>query len=315
MSTREHTKNPREGHERGKPEKLRRLPSRRKHYIPRKGTAVHHMLEYGLLLLGSLLIALSFNYCLKPNQVASGGVTGISVITLELFGFQPALVQWALNIPLFLLGAFVLGKQFGLKTAVGSFVLPLFVLLTQKVEPLTDNLLLATIYGGIGIGVGLGIVFRGRGSTGGLDLAAQLIHRFTGVSLGIAVAMLDGLVILTAGLVFDAEKALFALIGLYVTSKTIDVVQLGFNYAKVAYIISEETEAIAEAVLHDLDRGLTKLNGAGGYTGAERTVLMVVVSQNEVSRLKELVRDVDPAAFIIISETREVLGEGFKLET
>ncbi|WP_258525560.1 YitT family protein [Paenibacillus sp. YN15] len=273
------------------------------------------MLEYGLLLLGSLLIALSFNYCLKPNQVASGGVTGISVITLELFGFQPALVQWALNIPLFLLGAFVLGKQFGLKTAVGSFVLPLFVLLTQKVEPLTDNLLLATIYGGIGIGVGLGIVFRGRGSTGGLDLAAQLIHRFTGVSLGIAVAMLDGLVILTAGLVFDAEKALFALIGLYVTSKTIDVVQLGFNYAKVAYIISEETEAIAEAVLHDLDRGLTKLNGAGGYTGAERTVLMVVVSQNEVSRLKELVRDVDPAAFIIISETREVLGEGFRLET
>jgi uncharacterized membrane-anchored protein YitT (DUF2179 family) len=273
------------------------------------------MLEYGLLLLGSLIIALSFNYCLKPNQVASGGVTGISVITLELFGFQPALVQWALNIPLFLLGISLLGKQFGLKTAVGSFVLPLFVLLTQNGEPLTDNLLLATIYGGIGIGVGLGIVFRGRGSTGGLDLAAQLLHRFTGISLGIAVAMLDGLVILTAGLVFDAEKALFALIGLYVTSKTIDVVQLGFNYAKVAYIISEETEAIAEAVLHDLDRGLTRLNGAGGYTGAERTVLMVVVSQNEVSRLKELVRDVDPAAFIIISETREVLGKGFKLET
>ncbi|MNP68186.1 hypothetical protein D3C76_1641040 [compost metagenome] len=93
------------------------------------------------------------------------------------------------------------------------------------------------------------------------------------------------------------------------------MVQLGFNYAKVAYILSEETEAIAEAVLHDLDRGLTRLNGAGGYTGVERTVLMVVVSQNEVSRLKELVRDVDPAAFIIISETREVLGKGFKLET
>lgn len=315
MSTREHTKNPREEQERGEPQNLRRLPSRRKLYTPRKGTAAHYILEYSLLLLGSLLIALSFNYCLKPNQVAAGGVTGISVITLELFGFQPALTQWALNIPLFLLGVFLLGKQFGLKTAVGSFVLPLFVLLTQNGEPLTDNLLLATIYGGIGIGAGLGIVFRGRGSTGGLDLAAQLIHRFTGISLGIAVAMLDGLVILTAGLVFDAEKALFALIGLYVTSKTIDVVQLGFNYAKVAYIISEETEAIAEAVLHDLDRGLTKLNGAGGYTGTERTVLMVVVSQNEVTRLKELVRDVDPAAFIIISETREVLGKGFKLET
>lgn len=315
MSTNEHENHHRKEGTREEPSRIRRLPARRKSFSPRKGTAAHYMLEYGMLLLGSLIIALSFNYCLKPNQVASGGVTGISVITLELFGFQPALVQWALNIPLFLLGAFLLGKQFGLKTAVGSFVLPLFVLLTQNGEPLTDNLLLATIYGGIGIGVGLGIVFRGRGSTGGLDLAAQLIHRFTGISLGIAVAMLDGLVILTAGLVFDAEKALFALIGLYVTSKTIDVVQLGFNYAKVAYIISEETEAIAEAVLHDLDRGLTRLNGAGGYTGAERTVLMVVVSQNEVSRLKELVRDVDPTAFIIISETREVLGEGFKLET
>lgn len=287
---------------------------RRPAFVLKKGTFAHYAFEYGLLLLGSLIIALSFNWFLKPNQVASGGVTGISIITLHLFGFQPALVQWALNIPLFLLGLLFLGKQFGLKTAVGSFVLPLFVLLTQHGKPLTDNLLLATIYGGIGVGLGLGIVFRGRGSTGGLDLAAQLIHRFTGIKLAIAVPMLDGLVILTSGLVFDAEKALFALIGLYVTSKTIDVVQLGFGYAKIAYIISEETEAIADAVLHDLDRGLTRLNGAGGYTGAERTVLMVVVSQTEVSRLKELVQNVDPYAFIIISETREVLGKGFKLE-
>lgn len=288
--------------------------TRRSGPVLRKGTAVHVLYEYGLLLAGSLIIALSFNWFLMPNQVASGGVTGISVIILELTGMEPALTQWALNIPLFLLGLLFLGRQFGIKTAVGSFVLPLFVLLTKHSEPLTNNLLLATIYGGIGIGVGLGIVFRGRGSTGGLDLAAQLVHKFTGISLGIAVALLDGLVIVTAGLVFDAEKALFALIGLYVTSKSIDVVQLGFGYAKVAYIISEETDAIAEAVLHDLDRGLTRLNGAGGYTGTERTVLMVVVSQTEVSRLKELVRNVDPAAFIIISETREVLGKGFKVQ-
>lgn len=289
--------------------------SRTPAFVLKKGSPAHYIFEYGLLLLGSFIIALSFNWFLKPNQVASGGVTGISVIILELFGFQPALTQWALNIPLFILGLVVLGKQFGLKTAVGSFVLPLFVLLTQHGEPFTDNLLLATIYGGIGIGVGLGIVFRGRGSTGGLDLAAQMIHRLTGISLGIAVAMLDGLVILTAGFVFDAEKALFALIGLYVTSKTIDVVQLGFGYAKVAYIISDQTDDIADVILHDLDRGLTRLNGAGGYTGAERTVLMVVVSQTEVSRLKELVKSVDASAFIIISETREVLGKGFKLDS
>lgn len=281
----------------------------------KKGTVAHYVYEYGLLLLGSLIIALSFNWFLAPNQVASGGVTGISVLVLHLFNIQPAITQWALNIPLFLLGLIFLGRQFGLKTAVGSFVLPLFVLLTQHGEPLTDNLLLATIYGGIGLGVGLGIVFRGRGSTGGLDLAAQLIRKFTGISLAVAVPMLDAMVIIAAGFVLDAEKALFALIGLYVTGKTIDVVQMGFGYAKVAYIISEEEDAIADAILLDLDRGLTRLNGAGGYTGAEKTVLMVVVSQTEVSRLKELVQEVDPRAFIIISETREVLGKGFKLES
>lgn len=288
---------------------------RRREPVLRKGTVSHHLSEYGLLLLGSFIIALSFNLFLSPNQVASGGVTGISVIVYHKLAVEPAITQWMLNIPLFLAGVLFLGKQFGLKTAVGSFVLPLFVLLTKGLPALTDNILLATIYGGIGVGVGLGIVFRGRGSTGGMDLAAQLIHKFTGTSLGLAVAMLDGLVILTAGIVFSAEKALFALIGLYVTGKTIDVVQLGFRYAKVAYIISEQTEAISAAILHDLDRGLTKLSGAGGYTGQARTVLMVVVSQTEVSKLKEIVKEVDPAAFVIISDTHEVLGEGFKLET
>ncbi len=269
--------------------------------------------EYGLLLMGSLLIAVSFNMFLSPNQVASGGVSGISIIINQLFGIEPALTQWALNIPLFIAGTWLLGGQFGLKTAVGSVVLPLFVLLTKGLPSPTQNVLLASIYGGILIGVGLGIVFRGRGSTGGLDLAAQIIHKYTGLSLGLSVAMLDGLVILSAGLVFSAEKALYALIGLYVTSKTINVVQIGFSYSKVAFIISKNTDAIHEAILHELDRGLTRLKGTGGYTGEERTVLMVVVNQAEVSKLKDLVKASDPGAFVILSDTNEVLGEGFKL--
>lgn len=281
----------------------------------RKGTLAHTVYEYGLLLAGSFIIAASFNLFLRPNQVASGGITGISLIVMHLAGIQPAVTQWVLNIPLFLTGVAFLGRQFGVKTAVGTVILPFFVLLTSKLQAPTDNLLLAAVYGGIGVGVGLGLVFRGRGSTGGLDLAAQLIHKFTGIGLAIAVALLDGMVIVTAGIVFSAEKALFALIGLYVTSKTIDVVQIGFGYAKVAFIISEKAEEISQAVLHDLDRGLTKLSGAGGYTGNDRTVLMVVVSQTEVTKLKELVKLVDPAAFIIISETREVLGKGFRMHS
>ncbi|GAA4873764.1 YitT family protein [Paenibacillus vulneris] len=270
------------------------------------------VMEYVLLLLGSLLIAISFNMFLSPNQVASGGVSGISIIVNSLFGIEPAMTQWALNIPLFLLGTWALGGQFGVKTAIGSVLLPLLILLTRDLPPLTNNILLASIYGGILIGMGLGLVFRGRGSTGGLDLAAQMIHRFTGLSLGLAVAMLDGMVILTAGIVLSPEKALYALIGLFVTSKTINIVQLGLSYSKVAFIISSETAPIREAILHDLDRGVTQLHATGGYTGEERTVLMVVVGQSEVTRLKQLVKALDPGAFVILSDTNEVLGEGFK---
>ncbi|NOU95099.1 DUF2179 domain-containing protein [Paenibacillus sp. LMG 31456] len=271
--------------------------------------------EYLLLLLGSLIIAISFNMFLNPNEIASGGITGISIIIRQVLGIEPAITQWALNIPLFLLGLRVLGGKFGAKAAVGSVFLPLLVLLTRGLPPLTDNLLLASIYGGILIGTGLGFVFRGKGSTGGLDLAAQLVHKFTGMSLGLAVAMLDGMVILTAGIVLSPEKALYALIGLFVTSKTINVVQIGFNYSKVAFIISEQTEAIRLVVLNELDRGLTMLQAKGGYTGEARMVLMVVVKQTEVSRLKELVKATDPGAFVILSDTNEVLGEGFKIHS
>ncbi|AFC27100.1 hypothetical protein PM3016_113 [Paenibacillus mucilaginosus 3016] len=274
---------------------------------------MQHIREYLLLLLGSLVVAVSFNTFLGPNQVASGGVTGISVIVEKLFGIEPAFTQWALNIPLFLLGTLLLGRQFGAKTLVGSIVLPLFVLLTKDLPSMTDNVLLASIYGGIGIGAGLGLVFRGRASTGGMDLAAQMLHRYTGISLGLCVALLDGLIILTAGVFLSPEKAMYALIGLFVTTKTINIVQLGLSYSKVAFIISEAEEEIREGILYELDRGLTKLQATGGYTGESKRVLMVVVSQTEVSRLKELVRRIDPGAFVILSDTNEVLGEGFKL--
>lgn len=270
------------------------------------------VLEYGMLLLGSLVLATSFNLFLNPNQIASGGVSGLSTILHNLFGFSPAVVQWAMNIPLFLLGFRLLDRQYSMKAAVGSIVLPLCVMLTSHLQPLTTNLLLASIYGGIGVGLGIGIVFRGRGSTGGFSIASQILHKYSGFSLGACVAVFDGLVILFAGIVFDPEKALYALIALFVTSKTIDIVQMGWNTSKVAYIISNETETLRETILYDLDRGVTLLDGAGGYTGDARKVLMAVVSQSEVSKLKIMVRSVDPDAFIILCPAQEVLGEGFR---
>lgn len=283
--------------------------------LKRRNPRLYAIWNVAQLLLGSMIVATSFNLFMVPNGIASGGVAGISILVQELIGFMPAYTQWAINIPLFVAGVLLIGRKFGAKTLLGTIVLPLFVLLTAHMPSPTDNPILAAIYGGIGVGLGLGLVFRGGGSTGGLDLAAQILHRFTGMPYSLAIVCFDGCVIIAAGFIFSPEVSLYALIGLFVTSKTIDFVQNGLQLSKVAFIISDRTEEVAAAILHDLDRGLTRLDGHGGFTGEGRTVLMVVAAQNEVSKLKQLVRDIDPGAFIIISNTAEVLGQGFKLET
>jgi uncharacterized membrane-anchored protein YitT (DUF2179 family) len=273
---------------------------------------VELMMEYVYILIGSAIVAVAFNVFLLPNRVASGGVSGISTIAYSVFGWQPAYVQWSLNIPLFIAGVVLLGRQFGVKTLVGTLFLPFVVYLTKDVEPATHDPLLGSLFGGIGVGLGLGIVFRGKASTGGTDLAAQIIHKYTGLSLGMCVILIDGLIVLTAAFVFAIEQALYALIALYVTSKTIDLVQIGLGYSKMAIIITNEEEKVRHAILHEIDRGVTKLSGYGGYTDHERPVLMCVVQQSEFTKLKQLVKRIDPSAFVIVMDAAEVLGEGFK---
>jgi len=286
---------------------------RRRPRLPAGGPLARTM-EFGLLAAGSLAIALSFNLLLNPNRIASGGVTGISTILHHVWDIEPAYVQWGLNIPLWILGIAVFGGRFGLKTLIGSFVLPLLVFLTADLQPLTDQPMLAAIFGGAGVGFGLGLVFRGQGSTGGLDVAAQVLNKWTGLGLGVSVALLDGFVIASSGFVFSAENALYALLGLLATGKTIDVVQVGFRRALVACIISERHDRIREAVLRDLDRGVTEFAAVGGYTRQPRPVLMVALGRNETQRLRKIVGEADPGAFVIIGSAVEVFGEGFKAD-
>jgi uncharacterized membrane-anchored protein YitT (DUF2179 family) len=264
------------------------------------------------LLLGAFLVALSFNWFLNDFDIASGGVSGISVIFEDLFGIRPAFTQWFLNVVFFVLGYVLLGRQFAAKTLVGTFVLPLFVFLTEDWPTITDEPLLAAVFGGLGVGLGLGLVFRARASTGGTDLLAQIVHRFTGISLGAAVLLLDGLIVFCAGVVYGPERALYALIALFVTGKTIDLVQLGLGMAKMAFIISENQDKMKQAILRDLDRGVTLLPAYGGYTDRARPILLCVVEQTELARLKELVSSVDERAFVIVANASEVLGEGFR---
>nr|WP_042463032.1 YitT family protein [Neobacillus dielmonensis] len=269
-------------------------------------------MDYIFVIIGAAIIAVSFNVFLLPNQVASGGVSGISTILKSVLGWEPAYVQWAFNIPLFIAGVVLLGKQFGAKTLVGTIFLPFVVFLTKDVEPWTNDALLGSLFGGIGVGLGLGIVFRGNASTGGTDLAAQIINKYTGFTLGRCVVMIDGLIVLAAAIVFDIERALYALIGLYVTSKTIDLIQIGFGRSKMAMIITEKQEEVRYGILHKIDRGVTKLSAYGGFTEHERPVLMCVVDQSEFTKLKQLVKTIDPSAFVVVMDAAEVLGEGFK---
>ncbi|WP_026694398.1 YitT family protein [Peribacillus kribbensis] len=283
----------------------------------RRGMAYSHpvvnkLVEVAYILLGSAIVAISFNVLLLPNKVASGGVSGISTILHSLLGWEPAYVQWAFNVPLFIAGIIFLGAQFGAKTLLGTVFLPFVVFLTKHWEPFTTDPLLGALFGGIGVGLGLGIVFRGQASTGGTDLAAQIINKYTGLSLGTCVAIIDGLIVLSAAICFDIERGLYALIGLYVTSKTIDLVQIGIGRSKMAMVITENEIEVRQGILHEINRGVTKLSGMGGYTDDERPILMCVVDQTEFIKLKQLVKAIDPKAFVIVMDASEVLGEGFK---
>lgn len=218
------------------------------------------------------------------------------------------------NIPLFWAGVRVLGATFGVRTLYGLLSLSLFTdILLPLVSPITENPFLSGIYGGAVMGLGLGIVFRARATTGGTDLVAQLLnYYFPSISMGQGVLLGDLGVVILAGIVFNAELALYAIISLYVSSKVIDYVQEGLNVAKAVFIISDSAHEIKQEIIERLERGITSFKASGGFTGREKEVLLCIISRSQVSRLKRLIYERDPGAFVFITEAHEVLGEGFK---
>ena len=263
------------------------------------------------IIVGCFVTALALNLLLVPNRIAPGGVSGLAIVVYHLLNLPVSLVLLVVNIPLFLLGWYLLGPRFGINTLVGTVLVPVFVALTANVTPVTEDLLLAAIYGGILMGIGVGIVFRSQGTTGGTALAAQLLHRYTGFTVGQGLLGIDFVVVALAGIVFDAELAMYSLIALMVCIRVIDLVQQGLRSAKVAFVISDHNTVIAEAVLEQMQRGATLLDGRGAWSRKDREVLLVVVNSSEVSKLKALVVGLDPAAFVIVTDIHEVQGEGF----
>lgn len=270
--------------------------------------------DYAAILLGAGIVAIGLNTLLIPNRIAAGGASGIATILVHLFGISPGLVLLAINVPLLVLSSVVLGLRFGAYTILGTIALATSVELTHGVLPLTTDPLLAAVYGGVVTGIGMGIVFRFRGSTGGTDIAATLVTHYTGISLGDALLAIDALVVLAAGVLFSAEYAMYALIAIFVCTKIIDVVQEGLYTAKAMFIVSEQGEAIAAALMAKVERGVTLLPSKGGYSKQARTTLLCVVGRTELTRAKRTVLEIDKCAFIVVTDAHEVLGEGFKVE-
>ncbi|SES99919.1 Uncharacterized membrane-anchored protein YitT, contains DUF161 and DUF2179 domains [Oceanobacillus limi] len=270
--------------------------------------------EYIYIIFGASLVALSYNIFLLPAKLAAGGISGISTILFELYELSPALTQFIINLPIFIIGWFALGKDFSGKTLVGTFWVPFIIWLSEDIPLTVTNPILGAIYGGIVLGVGLGIVYKGNGSTGGTAAIAQVVKKFTGISSGYSQLIVDGIVVIGSIIVFNLELTLFALMTIYICSKAIDVVQLRTSSSKLILIISEEEEKIQSIIRDGIDRGLTKVRSVGGYSNKDKTMILCVAEQQEAVYLRKVLQQDEPNSFVVFINASEILGRGFSLD-
>lgn len=275
-------------------------------------------LDYLLMAAGTAVMAIAINSVYDPISLVTGGFTGAAIIIKELTskliggGVPLWLTNIVLNIPVFLLGMRIKGIRFLKRTlfATGALSFWLYVLPAFRLG--VDDLFLSAVFGGVISGVGIGMVLMARGTTGGTDLVAALIqHYLKHYSIVQVMQVIDGAIVLLGAYIFGMSRALYAIIAIFITSLVSDRLVEGAKFAKMAFIITEKKEEVSQAVLHVLGRGLTCMDAQGMYSGNHKYMLFCVVSKKEIVDLKEVVYDVDQDAFIVVSDAREVLGEGF----
>ena len=282
-----------------------------------KQTAKKYILPYLWITLASLVYAVGFNWCFVPNQIGFGGITGVGQIVNHLLPWAPiGTVVIVCNIPLFLLGWRLLGGHLLVSSLYAMFISSLFIDLLTALYPFPpmEEPLLACIFGGVLMGASLGVVFLQGATTGGTDLMARLLKlKMAWLPMGKLLMAIDLVVIVAVAVTFRSlYSGLYGLVALYISSLVLDGVLYGLDNAKVAYIISDRPREITQAIIHDIDRGVTILHGQGGWSGAEKQVLLVAFKQRQIVPLKRTVKEIDPSAFLIVCEAHEVMGEGFR---
>ena len=273
--------------------------------------------KYGWIvktIFGSGVFALGFALFLQPNDISPGGISGLSLVAVELLGFgSVGTLTILINLPLFILGGLKIGKRFFFGSLLGMLLSSVLIDLLSAIPMPDMEPLIAALYGGVICGFGLGEVFASGTSTGGSDILARLLkYRYRNVPIGRITMTMDAVVVVLTGLVFrDVSKALYTGVTVFLCGKVLDAVVYSFDYSNVALIISSEYEAIAKAIGEQLDRGATFLHGEGSYSNRQTKVVLTAVKKQQIADLKELVIRCDPAAFIILQEAHQVLGDGF----
>ncbi len=274
-------------------------------------------ISYSLILLGSIILAAGFVFFITPYKIVPGGVYGIGIVLHHLIGAPVGLTGLLLNIPLTIIGIKILGPRFGVKTIVGFILASVFIdLLTHfwgDAPLVEDDALLSSIFGGVLIGLGLGLIFKSRATSGGSDIIAMIMSRFTRVPVGQSLIIVDACIVLIGLVAFgDWKIPLYSWIVIFITGKVIDTVLEGIDYEKTLFIISDKYEEISQKILHDIDRGGTFIEGKGMYNLAEKKIIFVNVNRREMGVLQDYINQIDPQAFVTVINANEILGKGFK---
>jgi len=281
----------------------------KKEHKKSKGDLIRRLIAVPI---GAFIVAVGLEIFLIPNHVIDGGITGISIMLSVTLGLPIGIFLILLNIPFFLLGYKQIGKTFALTSLLGIALMSLFTQLLVPVRPLTTDPILATVFGGLLVGIGVGLVVRNGGSTDGTEILAILVNKGTPFSVGELVMFINVFILSAAGFVFSWDRAMYSLMAYFIAYKTIDITIEGLEQSKAIWIISEHHEEIGDALNSRLGRGVTYLNGEGAYSGDQKRVIFTVITRLEEAKLKSIVNDIDPGAFLAVGDIHDVKGGNFK---
>lgn len=273
-----------------------------------------NMKDYGVIILGGIIQALAMRFFLVPARLVSGGISGIAQLVNYFIEFPIGTMIFLGNIPLFLLGFRYLGAlRFALRTAVAVISFSFFTNLFGHYLPdnITNDLILQTLYGGLLYGIGCGLVYRGKGTSGGSDILCRILNHYTGISISMGYLLTDSIVVLAGGFIFGWDVALYGVVVIYISGIAAETVAEGQNRFRTAFIITTSPQSVADYVLKNMDRGITILPAIGGFTNQERPMLFCTLTAAEVPKLKTIIAEADPKAFMVVGQANEALGEGF----